>query len=275
MNRSQALNLLGIDSKATPKEIKEAYRKMAMKYHPDRNPDDNTAEAKFKEVKEAFEWLESGKQDPVRPSFTPRPGFADFSDLMREMDKFPLRMTATVKVSLKEAFEGCTKKIDLTQQTGVFETVVVPPGYRDGEVFAKFAGKRGDREYEIAVVLKIDVGNSTVVWPNEMWLYGGATEGSGNITTPLAVDWFTIMNGGFMTVTTLDGTTGTIRIPAGIEAGKMVKVAGKGYWCDAKMSRRGDQLYKIQPVIPKFQDIPLEQLQQFVDMAKERIEKPN
>jgi len=49
--------LLGISRSASADEIKKAYRKLAMKYHPDRNPDDKEAEARFKEVSEAYEVL--------------------------------------------------------------------------------------------------------------------------------------------------------------------------------------------------------------------------
>ncbi|MDR0912074.1 MAG: molecular chaperone DnaJ [Methanobrevibacter sp.] len=46
--------ILGIDKNADQKQIKKAYRKLAMKYHPDQNPDDSEAEAKFKELSEAY-----------------------------------------------------------------------------------------------------------------------------------------------------------------------------------------------------------------------------
>ncbi|HLT52288.1 MAG TPA: DnaJ domain-containing protein, partial [Flavobacteriaceae bacterium] len=49
--------ILGISKSATADEIKKAYRKMAIKYHPDKNPDDKEAEAKFKEAAEAYEVL--------------------------------------------------------------------------------------------------------------------------------------------------------------------------------------------------------------------------
>jgi curved DNA-binding protein len=45
---------LGVDKSASAEEIKKAYRKQAMKYHPDRNKGDATAEKKFKEVNEAY-----------------------------------------------------------------------------------------------------------------------------------------------------------------------------------------------------------------------------
>src|SRR4030081_1287107 len=48
---------LGVNKKATPEEIKKAYRKLARQYHPDRNPGDKQAEARFKEISQAHDVL--------------------------------------------------------------------------------------------------------------------------------------------------------------------------------------------------------------------------
>ena len=54
--------ILGVPKNATDDEIKKSYRKMAMKYHPDRNQGDATAEVKFKEAKEAYEMLSDAEK---------------------------------------------------------------------------------------------------------------------------------------------------------------------------------------------------------------------
>ena len=54
--------ILGINKKASAAEVKKAYRKLARKYHPDLNPGDKTAEAKFKEIQEAYSVLSDSKK---------------------------------------------------------------------------------------------------------------------------------------------------------------------------------------------------------------------
>lgn len=57
MAKKDYYEVLGVSKNATESDLKRAYRRLAMKYHPDRNPDDKSAEEKFKEAKEAYEIL--------------------------------------------------------------------------------------------------------------------------------------------------------------------------------------------------------------------------
>ncbi len=74
MTKRDYYEVLEVSKGATQEEIKKAYRKMALKYHPDKNPDDHTAEDKFKEAAEAYEIL----SDPQKRSRYDQFGHAAF-----------------------------------------------------------------------------------------------------------------------------------------------------------------------------------------------------
>ena len=69
MAKQDYYKLLDVARSATEAEIKKAYRRLAMKFHPDRNPDDPESEHKFKEAKEAYEVLCDAKKRAVYDQF--------------------------------------------------------------------------------------------------------------------------------------------------------------------------------------------------------------
>lgn len=84
--------ILGVSRDASPTELKKAYRKLALKYHPDRNPDDQEAEARFKEAAEAYEVLSTPEKRQRYDRFGHAgvrgnggggqgPGFQDINDI--------------------------------------------------------------------------------------------------------------------------------------------------------------------------------------------------
>jgi len=101
MPKQDYYETLGVARNASEDEIKKSYRKLAMKYHPDRNPGDKSSEEKFKEVKEAYETLSDEKRRAAYDQFGhaasesgfsgfggagPNAGFSDvFSDLFGDI----------------------------------------------------------------------------------------------------------------------------------------------------------------------------------------------
>ena len=95
MSKRDYYDVLGVNKSASKDELKKAYRKLAMKYHPDRNPDDSKAAEKFKELSEAYEILSDDQKrqtydnfghDGVNSSFNTSQGAADaFSDIFGDI----------------------------------------------------------------------------------------------------------------------------------------------------------------------------------------------
>ena len=134
--------VLGVDKSASADEIKKAYRKSAMKYHPDRNPGDKTAEEKFKELGEAYEVLsdpdKKARYDQfghagMDPNFGAGGygggfgGFGDFGDLgdifgeffgggrsrasQQNMPRRGENIMARLELTFEEAAFGCEKEV--------------------------------------------------------------------------------------------------------------------------------------------------------------------
>ena len=79
MSKRDYYEVLGVSKNASEGEIKKAYRKLAIKFHPDKNPGDKQAESNFKEAAEAYEVLSnSQKKTTVRPIWPCRYGRTRF-----------------------------------------------------------------------------------------------------------------------------------------------------------------------------------------------------
>ena len=136
MSKKDYYDVLGVSKSAGKDELKKAYRKLAMKYHPDRNPDDSKAAEKFKELSEAYEILSDDQKrqtydnfghDGVNSSFNTSQGAADaFSDIFGDIfsDIFGgssggrtssrgADLSYNLEVSLEEAVYGKSLNIEI------------------------------------------------------------------------------------------------------------------------------------------------------------------
>jgi molecular chaperone DnaJ len=146
MAKRDCYEVLGVERTAEPEGIKKAYRKLALKYHPDKNPGDKTAEEKFKELGEAYEILSDPEKRALydqhgHAAFDRRAGaygggaFHDPFDIFREVfggggifeDLFgggtpdstqPQRgndLRYDMEIEFEEAAHGCEKEITVTK----------------------------------------------------------------------------------------------------------------------------------------------------------------
>ena len=147
MAKQDFYETLGVAKGASADDLKKAYRKLAMQYHPDRNPGDKAAEHKFKEISEAYDVLKDDQKRAAYDRFGhaafengggPRAGggagdfgFASgFADIFDEMfgDFVGGRRGQTnargsdlrynLEVSLEEAFKGSTAQIRVPTSVG-------------------------------------------------------------------------------------------------------------------------------------------------------------
>ncbi len=132
--------ILGVERSVDQDEIKKSYRKLALKYHPDRNPGSKEAEAKFREATEAYEILSDAAKRKQYDQFghagTQGAGnyenmediFTNFGDIFetlfgqgqqrrsRKSGPVPQRghdLSQKIDISLKESYQGCTKEIKI------------------------------------------------------------------------------------------------------------------------------------------------------------------
>lgn len=137
---------LGVGKGASADEIKKAYRKLAMKYHPDRNPNNPQAEQKFKEISQAYEVLSDEQKRAAYDRFGDQAfeqggmggagagfqGFGGFSDILDEMlrnmrgggptesqfHQHGSDLRFNVDISLEEAFKGTTARVKFSTYGG-------------------------------------------------------------------------------------------------------------------------------------------------------------
>lgn len=189
--------ILGIPKNAGSNDIKKAYRKLALKYHPDKNPDDQKAEARFKEISEAYAVL----SDPEKKEQYDTYGSTDFHRRYSQEDIF--------------------RNFDLNDILRQF-------GFNGGPGRTTFhTNMRGGEGSPFSFFGQ----------GNDNGMHGCGSHGCGQITKgqdmvyQLSVTLDEVMNGANKSISLRKNgqiQNVSVKVPAGIEAGKKLRLKGKG-----------------------------------------------
>jgi curved DNA-binding protein len=265
-------NLLGVPKTATQKEIKSAFRKLAAKHHPDKNPGDKKAEEKFKEINEAYTVLSDEEKRKFYDQYGSTDGrppfgggdyqgnvnpedFAGFSDFFQGLfggggfssSTFSGRSTRFGSDPFGQYQQiprdlEATLEIDLTQAfhgatttvslNGKRIDVTIPKGAKDGTKL-RLRGQAGNGG-DVILVLKLK--------PHSSYKLEGD-----DIRVVVHVPDYTAVLGGTVRVPTLDGDV-EMNLPKGTQSGRSLRLRGKG-WVK-RDGTRGDAFAEIRVVIP-------------------------
>ena len=186
---------LGVSKDASDADIKKAYRKLARKFHPDQNPGDAAAEAKFKELSEAHSVLSDSEE---RKEY----------DAIRAMGS-GARFTAPGSAGGAGGFEDVFGNMFGGGRGGTQYTYQQGGNY-DDLLGGLFGGGR--------------FGQTTGGYRG----FGGPTKGR-DVTASTTLDFVTATKGDRITLQTSEGREITVNVPAGVADGQKIRLRGKGH----------------------------------------------
>jgi len=181
--------VLGVKKDVSDAELKKTYRKLARQYHPDSNPGDAKAEARFKEISEAYSVLSD-------------------AELRREYDQ------------IRAMGSGARFTAGAGGGTGGFEDVFSSMFGRGGRGSANASGFE---DLLGGVFGSGGFGTST----GGFWGYGGPTKGA-DLTAKTTLDFMTAIRGDTVTLAMQGGRVTKVKIPAGVADGQKIRLRGKG-----------------------------------------------
>ncbi len=261
--------ILGLTKDSSAKDIKESYKKLARKYHPDLNPNNKGAEEKFKEVSEAYEVLSNkekkkkydlGDQDLHSQQYSGKHGpfyyesqqeeNSRYRDIFEDLFKGGFSSSSynssrvrtkgqdynfKMEVDFSDSILGAEKTFTLPDGKNI--KVQIPAGLRSGQKlrFKNLGEDLGSGKSKGDVYVEITVRPSS-----DYKRIGDDLE----VEVPLLFS--TAILGGYVLVSTIDGNI-ELNVPSGISTGTKIRVKGKGV---RKKDNPGDLYAVIKVIVP-------------------------
>jgi len=268
--------VLGVDKKASPADIKKAYRVLAVKHHPDKNQGNKEAEEKFKLANEANEVLSNpekrkkydelgdnwqqyergnnqAKGNPFSRAGTQYEGGesfgSDFSDFFEQFfggqstrgksqNRKGHDYETEMEISLEEAFQGTHRIIQLENEK--LRITTKPGAYTDQLLRIKSKGAQGSSEQH-----RGDLFVRITVKQHPQFIRKG-----NDLYNTFNIDLYTAVLGGDIIVNTLSGQV-KVKIESGTQNGKTVRLKGKGMPLYENPNAFGDLYVQLKVQIPE------------------------
>jgi len=268
---------LGVSRGASEEEIRNAYRKLARKHHPDVNPGDKTAEERFKEINEAYSvlsdpqkrkqydalgqnWKQGAEFRPppdwqnVRVDFGDMEGLGEYSDFFESLfgrsrgrragADFTRRgndVESEIGIMLEEGHRGTTRTISLRSPDGKQKsiTVKIPAGVSNGQLIRV----ANEGEPGAGGGPPGDLFLSVRIEPHRIF----KTLDDGNVEVNLPVAPWEAGLGAVVRTPTIEGPV-ELTIPPETQAGRRLRLRGQGL--NRRSGGRGDQYVRLEIVNP-------------------------
>lgn len=282
MSTKSYYEILEVPETASQEEIKKAFKVLAFKYHPDRNPDDPSSEERFKEINEAHRVL----SDPEKKSSydASRKEGVDFDSFRRSarvpskedimnmfFHKHMFQINGEVVLSFREIIEGASKEIQVTvvdssfienqkivqtTKTGIV-IVKIPAGITIGSIFQTEVELEG-KKHLVNIHVNVDIPPGFQVLPG------------GNVVKELPISYPMSILGGVVEVPTLTGKMEKLKIPEHSRPGLLISVKEQGLPKSPRDKTRGQLLYAISVEIPEAVD---EETKDILRQLQEKLEQ--
>jgi len=237
---SNLYDVLGVTKDADQATIKKAYKKLAQKYHPDRYVGDDAA-TKFQEINSAYQTLSDPNKreaydNPPPEGYTNQRTYSSHEEMLQAaMDellrqrgggfnrgkRYPM---ANVSITLEEAFTGTTRTLT---SDGNVTTINIPAGVRSG-----------NQLMVDGIIIIVNVAR-----------HHKFQRSHDDLATAVQINAIEAMVGIECCLTNIDGKTIKVKIPAGIQHGKLVRAEGMGM-PNPEINKRGDLLVQVAITTP-------------------------